>query len=35
MTLNQLGQIAIAVGNTDAAEAFYGGMLGLRKLPLR
>jgi methylmalonyl-CoA/ethylmalonyl-CoA epimerase len=32
MTLNQLGQIAIAVSNTDAAEAFYGGVLGLRKL---
>lgn len=30
--LNQLGQIAIAVSNTDAAEAFYGGVLGLRKL---
>ena len=32
MTLNQIGQIAIAVSNTDAAEAFYGGVLGLRKL---
>ena len=32
MSLNQLGQIAIAVSNTDAAEAFYGGVLGLRKL---
>lgn len=32
MPLNQLGQIAIAVSNTDASEAFYGGLLGLRKL---
>ena len=32
MALSQLGQIAIAVSNTDAAEAFYGGVLGLRKL---
>jgi methylmalonyl-CoA/ethylmalonyl-CoA epimerase len=32
MSLNQIGQIAVAVSNTDAAEAFYGGMLGLRKL---
>ena len=32
MALNQIGQIAIAVSNTDAAEAFYGGVLGLRKL---
>ena len=32
MALNQIGQIAIAVSNTDAAEAFYGGLLGLRKL---
>ncbi len=31
MTLNQIGQIALAVSNTDAAEAFYGS-LGLRKL---
>ena len=32
MALSQLGQIAIAVSNTDAAEAFYGGVLGLRTL---
>ena len=32
MALNQIGQIAVAVSNTDAAEAFYGGVLGLRKL---
>ena len=32
MALNQIGQIAMAVSNTDAAEAFYGGVLGLRKL---
>lgn len=32
MPLGQLGQIAIAVSNTDASEAFYGGLLGLRKL---
>jgi methylmalonyl-CoA/ethylmalonyl-CoA epimerase len=32
MPLNQLGQIAVAVSDTDAAEAFYGGVLGLRKL---
>lgn len=32
MPLSQIGQIAIAVSNTDAAEAFYGGLLGLRKL---
>lgn len=32
MPLNQFGQIAIAVSNTDASEAFYGGLLGLRKL---
>ena len=31
MTLNQIGQIAVAVSNTDAAEAFYS-TLGLRKL---
>ncbi|HZY67118.1 MAG TPA: VOC family protein [Devosia sp.] len=32
MNLNQLGQIAIAVSNTDRAETFYGSVLGLRKL---
>ena len=31
MTLNQIGQIALAVSNTDAAEAFYSN-IGLRKL---
>lgn len=30
--MHQIGQIAIAVSSTDAAEAFYGGALGLRKL---
>ncbi len=30
--MNQIGQIAIAVSNTDRAEAFYEGTLGLRKL---
>lgn len=32
MTLGQIGQIAIAVSNTDRAEAFYEKVLGLRKL---
>src|SRR5579871_3451108 len=32
MTLSQIGQIAIAVANTDRAEAFYEKVLGLRKL---
>ncbi len=32
MNLSQIGQIAIPVSSTDAAEAFYGGTLGLRKL---
>lgn len=30
--MNQIGQIAIAVSNTDRSEAFYGQTLGLRKL---
>lgn len=30
--MNQIGQIAIAVSNTDRSEAFYEGTLGLRKL---
>lgn len=30
--LNQIGQIALSVDNVDAAEDFYGGTLGLRKL---
>jgi len=30
--MNQIGQIALAVSNTDRAEAFYEGALGLRKL---
>jgi methylmalonyl-CoA/ethylmalonyl-CoA epimerase len=32
MHLSQIGQIAIPVSSTDAAEAFYGGVLGLTKL---
>jgi methylmalonyl-CoA/ethylmalonyl-CoA epimerase len=32
MSLNQLGQIALAVSNTDRSEAFYEETLGLRKL---
>jgi methylmalonyl-CoA/ethylmalonyl-CoA epimerase len=32
MTLNQIGQIAIPVSNTDRSEAFYEQTLGLRKL---
>ena len=32
MNLNQIGQIALAVSNTDRSEAFYGETLGLRKL---
>ena len=32
MSLNQLGQIAIPVSNTDCSEAFYETTLGLRKL---
>lgn len=31
-SLNQIGQIALAVGDVDRAEAFYGGELALRKL---
>jgi methylmalonyl-CoA/ethylmalonyl-CoA epimerase len=30
--LNRIGQIAISVSDTDRAEAFYEGALGLRKL---
>lgn len=30
--MNQIGQIALAVGNTDRSEAFYETALGLRKL---
>jgi len=30
--MNQIGQIAIPVSNTDRSEAFYETMLGLRKL---
>jgi methylmalonyl-CoA/ethylmalonyl-CoA epimerase len=32
MTLNQIGQIALAVSDTDRSEAFYEKALGLRKL---
>jgi methylmalonyl-CoA/ethylmalonyl-CoA epimerase len=32
MNLSQIGQIALAVSNTDRAEAFYEQILGLRKL---
>ena len=32
MQLNQIGQIALAVGDTDRSEAFYESKLGLRKL---
>jgi len=32
ITLNQLGQIAMSVDDVDAAERFYAGALGLRKL---
>jgi methylmalonyl-CoA/ethylmalonyl-CoA epimerase len=32
LNLNQIGQIALAVGDVGQAEAFYGGQLGLRKL---
>ncbi|MEO6396613.1 MAG: VOC family protein [Devosia sp.] len=32
MQLSQIGQIAIAVSNTDRAEAFYEQTLGLKKL---
>ncbi len=30
--LNNIGQIALGVADVDAAEAFYAGKLGLRKL---
>ena len=32
LNLSHLGQIALAVGDVDRAEAFYGQTLGLRKL---
>ena len=32
LNLNQIGQIALPVGDIDRAEAFYGKVLGLRKL---
>ncbi len=32
LSLNQIGQIALAVGDVDRAEAFYGKQLALRKL---
>lgn len=32
MTLTQIGQIALAVSDTDRSEAFYESTLGLRKL---
>jgi len=32
LNLNQIGQIALAVGDVDRAETFYGTQLGLRKL---
>jgi methylmalonyl-CoA/ethylmalonyl-CoA epimerase len=32
LNLSQIGQIALAVGDVDRAEAFYGEKLGLRKL---
>ena len=32
MNLNQIGQIALAVSDTDRSEAFYERTLGLRKL---
>ena len=32
MNLNQIGQIALAVSDTDRSEAFYEHTLGLRKL---
>ena len=32
MNLNQIGQIALAVSDTDRSEAFYEKTLGLRKL---
>lgn len=32
IALGPLGQIALSVSDVDRAEAFYGGVLGLRKL---
>ena len=32
MALHQLGQVSMSVDNVDAAERFYAGALGLRKL---
>jgi methylmalonyl-CoA/ethylmalonyl-CoA epimerase len=32
MNLSHIGQIALAVGNTDRSEAFYEQTLGLKKL---
>ena len=32
LSLNQIGQIALAVSDVDRAEAFFGATLGLRKL---
>jgi methylmalonyl-CoA/ethylmalonyl-CoA epimerase len=32
IALHQLGQIALTVDDVDAAERFYAGVLGLRKL---
>jgi catechol 2,3-dioxygenase-like lactoylglutathione lyase family enzyme len=32
LNLSQIGQIALAVADVDRAEAFYGGLLGFRKL---
>jgi methylmalonyl-CoA/ethylmalonyl-CoA epimerase len=32
LNVSQIGQIALAVTDVDRAEAFYGGMLGFRKL---
>ena len=32
MALSQLGQFALPVSDPDRAEAFYGGVLGLKKL---
>ncbi len=32
LNLNQIGQIALPVADTDRSEAFYAGVIGLRKL---
>jgi methylmalonyl-CoA/ethylmalonyl-CoA epimerase len=32
LNVSQIGQIALAVADVDRAEAFYGGLLGFRKL---